>query len=150
MCDPTRHDAVLDGTMTPSWYVTRRVPLTIGVAAEALDTLARTPMPVVEPWDPLALDRIAAPVGSIVARRFAGTLAVSKLARAVPVEIELSAWSHEESALGLRPRTSRPPRRRAERYFPAAFDALESIEQRLTAVAAYRRRRALEPWLRAS
>jgi hypothetical protein len=113
------------------WYVSRRVKLPLPLAATALDRLTH---PVSDPvtfgW--LRLNDAKGLPFPDVARRLYGYLKLGDLRRPIRVELELTAWSHLESELGLRP-IKPPASPRAGRYGTTAALTLEDLGAELVA-----------------
>ncbi len=140
----------MSDTFHETWYVARRVRLPIETAAVALDALVGPHDVAGDAARALSLRPIASRPDALVVRQLEGSLSLSGIGPAVPVEIELSAWSRAESELGIRPTRLRPPRLRAERYFTAALGALAGLHERVTAPEAFARASASELLRRAS
>jgi hypothetical protein len=124
------------------WYVSRRVELPIGRAAEALDELLRqSPHDARRKRTQLPGSLAVKPVIALPGRgrRLRGLLSLRGLGGLVPVELELAAWSRHRSEIGVRP-AGRPPRSRPERYFAAATAALRDLERELSLIAGAERR----------
>jgi hypothetical protein len=119
-----------------TWYVSRRVDLPLRDASQALDELVETAATdaraAVRLPGALAVRPIAALPG--VDRRLRGSLAIGGLGGPVPVELELAAWSRDESEVALRPAVRRPIFR-SEHYFTAAVEGLRSLDDALVAAA---------------
>lgn len=140
----------MDDPIPMSWHTARRVSLPLYDAACALDAhLGPHVAPAYAVTGARPSLTLSAPFGTrdpIVARRANGSLRVARLSRAVPVELELTAWSPEESELGIRPARLRPPRCRADRWFDVALAALDELHDGMTSAT---RTRLTEPtWLR--
>jgi hypothetical protein len=64
-------------------------------------------------------------------RCFTGRLAIGISGPAVPIEVDLTPWSPTRSVLGVRPRGSRPPRRRQNPYFPVTHALVDDLTLKL-------------------
>ena len=123
---------------TITWYVSRRVDLPLRDASDALDELvARAAPGGPEQADARLPGALAVrPIATLpgIDRRLRGSLPVGGLGGPVRIELELVAWSHEQSEISLRP-AARRPTWRTDRYFNAAVGALQSLDGALCAVA---------------
>jgi hypothetical protein len=125
------------GNDTICWYVSRRVELPLGDAADALDELLSRSSPGTGRTRGRLPSAVAVrPVTALpgIGRRLRGLLSVRGLGGPIPVELELVAWSRARSEIGLRP-ARRPPRFRPERYFAAATAVLRDLERELPLIA---------------
>lgn len=119
---------------TTSWYISRRVELPMSVAADAFDRV------VGHPHEATGLGSlpdafVPAPTVALpgAGRQLHGRLRTARLRRALPVELELTPWSHTQSELGLRPRR-RPVGSSADGYWHWAALTLERLHSRLLSV----------------
>jgi hypothetical protein len=126
---------MMDHLVPTTWYVSRRLELPLTLATDAFDRIVRDrPDGSTVAAFPDAF--IATPAVSLPGsgRRLHGRLRTTRLGPAVPVEVELTPWSHTESERGLRPRR-RPAAWSADRYWQVAAVTLERLHSRLLAAA---------------
>jgi hypothetical protein len=118
-----------------SWYVARRVDAAVEAVATSLDRLGEDDQLDI-PTDtgrltlapvPLAFT----PYAGAPRRRLRGRLVPAGLPRPVPVEVEVTGWSHQAAQLGLRPSGRLPRGRRATAYFDTAPVALSALGVRV-------------------
>ncbi len=126
-----------------SWYASRRVSKPVAVTAAALDRITgHEVIPCALPQ--ASLGRALAPAGesplSGPVRRLRGTLRLRGLGGTVPVEVELQAWSRQETEVGVRPAGARPPTWRADRYFASVAALLDDLSACLVAAVGDRDR----------
>jgi hypothetical protein len=120
---------------TTCWYVSRRVELPLTLAVDAFDRVVRDTHEG-SAFGSLPDGLVAAPALALpgAGRQLHGRLRTARLSRALPVELELTPWSHTQSELGLRPRR-RPVGTRADGYWHWAALTLEHLHSRLLAAA---------------
>src|ERR1039457_5504492 len=97
--------AIMEGLVpTTSWYVSRRVELPLSLAADAFDRVVGH-LHDRSTFGPFPDTFVAAPALSLpgAGRQLHGRLRTARLRRALPVEVELTPWSHTQSELGVRP-----------------------------------------------
>ena len=118
-----------------TWYIHRNLDAPIHDAVPALDAFAWQAS--LRPASAYArlLARPARHVSPVPAtapgRAFRGQIRVGRLGPAVPVELDLTAWSDSSSALGLRPAGRRPPELRHTNYFDTSHSLLDDFAQKL-------------------
>jgi hypothetical protein len=120
---------------TTSWYVSRRVELPLSLAADAFDRVVGHAHEAAT-LGALPDAFVAAPARSLpgAGRQLHGRLRTAGLRRALPVELELTPWSHTESELGLRP-GRRPAGSSADGYWHWATLTLERLHSGLLSAA---------------
>jgi hypothetical protein len=118
-----------------SWYIARRVDATVEAVATSLDRLGEDDLlDITTDAGRLTLAPVPlafTPYAGAPRRRLRGRLAPMGAARAVPVEVEVSGWSHRSAQLGLRPSGRLPRGRRATAYFDTATAALSALGARV-------------------
>jgi hypothetical protein len=112
-----------------SWYMSRRIPTTRADATRALGEALRTGSLVRGIVPGVVVDGVRHTRPG-AASGFTGRLRLGGVFGVTPVEVEVEAWSHSESTLGVRP-ARRPPKLRADRYFECAFAFLDRLETHL-------------------
>jgi hypothetical protein len=114
-----------------AWYAQRHFDTPVEHAIAALDLFALYAS--LRPNSPYAR-LLARPTANAAptppdkpSRHFTGNLAFGMSGPAIPLEVNLTAWSHTRSVLGVRPNGRRPPRARLNRYFAATHTLLDDF-----------------------
>ena len=136
-----RQDGGVNDTLPSTSYVSRVLPLAIGVAEQVFDTCCgdrqfRSPVPT--RWSvaagPVHLLQLQAPVRAVPASRISasrlcrGELRAGRLRGRFAIELELSPWSRTESELGLR---LLGRHRMPDRYIDAANAVVDALASEL-------------------
>ena len=126
-----RQDGGVNDTLPSTSYVSRVLPLAIGVAEQVFDTCCADRSAATSAVRPLLLHDavVATPMSRISPVRVCrGELRLGRLGRRVAVELELSVWSRTQSELGLR----LVGRRRVPgRYSDAAIAVVDALASEL-------------------
>lgn len=125
----------MEATSVTSWYVARRVDAAVEAVATSLDRLGEDDqLDVDTDAGRLTLEPVPlafTPYAGAPRRRLRGRLVPKGPPRAVRVEVEVTAWSHQTAQLGLRPSGRLPSGRRTGPYFESAMAALSELGARV-------------------